>query len=269
MIFQRYVMIVLFLSVTWAWPTTLSAAQTKLVTDSVKVDRKGKKIFLWHHDGPRPDGVPQTGPWYEWTPFEIASYYADSTNQLQNRSGREVTVCWFSGIPVSLDTVVGEAPDTNRVTTKVPTTTEIPNEPTLRKPVHPYRGRIPVRIEVTAYQQGEELVVYFTPYDKDDRPVYCSGDVIIWALAINEDGWGFPLGRITDGERVTPSDFKLRRVGLLGVAKRIAIFRFPNPEEIRNSVLLGTFPGGNKVVVRFSPDGLGNYIENSDQFYWR
>jgi len=87
----------------------------------------------------------------------------------------------------------------------------------------------PARLEMGAYQEGYDLVVWFRPFNKDDRPVVCPGDV---EVSLSHKFYGLGGGYaypVSDGtilrKYVEKKDFKLWRSKWIGVPKRLCVLR--------------------------------------------
>ena len=121
----------------------------------------------------------------------------------------------------------------------------------------------PARLEMGAYQEGHDLVVWFRPINKDDRPVVCPGDV---EVSLSHKFYGLGGGYaypVSDGtilrKYVEKKDFKLWSSKWTGVAKRLCLLRIdlrdtPVFNDV-SSIMRQTHDIGNtyRVKIDFTP----------------
>jgi hypothetical protein len=129
----------------------------------------------------------------------------------------------------------------------------------------------PVRLEVSSYQEGKDIVVYFTPLSKNDEAVPCAGDVrISLELRMNN----LPCQRfLLTKEDISSSRFKLARVGygIFQQVKVLAVFRIDankKPPELLCTLsnYMSTMQNDGYdwfVVMEFVPTSAKRFIRNS------
>jgi len=109
-----------------------------------------------------------------------------------------------------------------------------------RNPVKPAKPPLviePSRLDVAAYQDGRYLVVYFTPYDEDDRPLSYIGTVRIYCVNPDLAGPYFSInggiGALVLDKRIITKDYKLKKIGVLGEVRKVCVFRIDLAEMFK------------------------------------
>ncbi len=143
---------------------------------------------------------------------------------------------------------------------------------------------LPVRIEVLAFREGQDLVVGFTPYNEYDAPVKYPGEIVVSIVERSTSGWSIVQLWDSPVYKIKTSMYKMLRVIPSGEFRPACIVLL-HPDKINieagypsaagstcSSIMTWGQLNGARYFVRvcFTPiiPKRGGSLVREDDFWW-